>query len=35
MTQNTDSSVRLTRTLEAPREVVWRMWTDPVEFAAG
>lgn len=34
MTQNTDNSVRLTRTLAAPREVVWRMWTDPVEFAA-
>lgn len=37
MTQNTTStpnSVRLTRTLDAPREVVWRMWTDPGEFAA-
>lgn len=34
MTQNTDNSVRLTRTLDAPRTLVWRMWTDPVQFAA-
>src|SRR5919106_5161272 len=34
MTQNTENSVRLTRTLEAPREDVWRMWTDPAEFSA-
>lgn len=34
MTQNTDAAVRLTRTFEAPREVMWRMWTDPAEFAA-
>ena len=34
MTQDTDSAVRLTRTLDAPRNEVWRMWTDPAEFAA-
>jgi uncharacterized protein YndB with AHSA1/START domain len=34
MTQNTDNAVRLTRTLDAPRDDVWRMWTDPAEFAA-
>jgi uncharacterized protein YndB with AHSA1/START domain len=34
MTQDTDNAVRLTRTFDAPREVVWRMWTDPAEFAA-
>ena len=34
MTQDTDHAVRLARTFDAPRDVVWRMWTDPVEFAA-
>ena len=34
MTQDTDNAVRLTRTFDAPRDVVWRMWTDPAEFAA-
>ena len=34
MTHDIDNTVRLTRTFEAPRAVVWRMWTDPVEFAA-
>lgn len=34
MTQETENSVRLTRTLEAPRGDVWRMWTDPAEFSA-
>lgn len=34
MTQGTEDSVRLTRTLEAPREDVWRTWTDPEEFSA-
>lgn len=34
MTQDTDSAVRLTRNLDAPRNEVWRMWTDPAEFAA-
>lgn len=34
MTQETDNAVRLTRTFAAPRDVVWRMWTDPAEFAA-
>ena len=34
MTQDTEDSVRLTRTLEAPRDDVWRMWTAPEEFSA-
>ncbi len=37
MTQETDrtsSAVRLTRTIDAPRETVWKAWTDPSEFAA-
>ena len=34
MTQDTDNAVRLTRIFDAPRDVVWRMWTDPAEFAA-
>jgi uncharacterized protein YndB with AHSA1/START domain len=31
---STDTAVHLTRTFDAAREVVWRMWTDPKEFAA-
>ena len=34
MTHDTDNAVRLTRTFDAPRDVVWRMWTDPAEFAS-
>jgi uncharacterized protein YndB with AHSA1/START domain len=34
MTQNIGNAVRLTRTFEVPRAVLWRMWTDPAEFAA-
>jgi len=34
MTHDTDNAVHLTRTLDAPRDEVWRMWTDPEEFAA-
>ncbi len=34
MTQNTEKAVRLSRTFDAPRDEVWRMWTDPGEFAA-
>jgi uncharacterized protein YndB with AHSA1/START domain len=34
MTQNTENAVRLTRTFEVPPATVWRMWTDPAEFAA-
>jgi uncharacterized protein YndB with AHSA1/START domain len=30
----TENPVRLTRVLDAPRDEVWRMWTDPAEFAA-
>lgn len=28
------SAVRIERTLEAPTDLVWRMWTDPEHFAA-
>lgn len=31
---STDTAVHLTRTFDAAREVLWRMWTDPGEFAA-
>jgi len=31
---STDTAVHLTRTFDAPRAVLWRMWTDPQEFAA-
>ena len=34
MTHDTDNAVDMTRTFDAPRDVVWRMWTDPAEFAA-
>lgn len=34
MTQDTTDSVRLARTLEAPRDDVWRMWTVPAEFSS-
>ncbi len=34
MTHDTDNAVRITRTFDAPRDVVWRMWTDPAEFAS-
>jgi uncharacterized protein YndB with AHSA1/START domain len=29
-----DTAVRLTRSFDAAREVLWRMWTDPRDFAA-
>lgn len=31
---STDTAVHLTRTFDTAREVMWRMWTDPREFAA-
>lgn len=34
MTSQTDNPVHLTRTFDSPRDVVWRMWTEPSEFAA-
>lgn len=34
MTQEIENAVRLTRQLQALRAEVWRMWTDPNEFAA-
>ena len=34
MTPDTETSVRMTRTFEVSRDVLWRMWTDPTEFAA-
>lgn len=34
MTQEIHDAVHLTRTLDATRDLVWRMWTDPDEFAA-
>lgn len=33
-TADTANPVRLTRTFAATRDVVWRMWTDPAEFAS-
>jgi uncharacterized protein YndB with AHSA1/START domain len=34
MTHDMLDAVHLTRTFDAPRTVLWRMWTDPDEFAA-
>ena len=34
MSEATDNAVRLTRTFDASRDLLWRMWTDPREFAA-
>ena len=34
MTEDIENAVRLTRTFDAPRAVLWRMWTDPAEYAA-
>ncbi len=34
MTHDGLPAVRMTRTLDAARPSVWRMWTDPVEFAS-
>jgi uncharacterized protein YndB with AHSA1/START domain len=34
MTQEIEDVVRLTRTFDTPRAVLWRMWTEPAEFAA-
>lgn len=31
---DTTDSVRLTRTLDAPREEIWRLWTGPAEFSS-
>jgi uncharacterized protein YndB with AHSA1/START domain len=31
---STDTAVQLTRSFDVAREVLWRMWTDPLEFAA-
>jgi uncharacterized protein YndB with AHSA1/START domain len=32
-TTNTQSGYTITRVMEAPRELVWKCWTDPAEFA--
>jgi uncharacterized protein YndB with AHSA1/START domain len=33
MTPDIDDAVHLTRTFNAPRAALWRLWTDPAEFA--